>query len=86
MQNFARIEAGLIAELLVTETSPADLFHPDLDWRSAPPEAQIGWHAADSGFAPPASTPAFSMPAPDLAQLEAELAALSAKFAAFKAG
>jgi hypothetical protein len=86
MKHFARLETGCVVELLTTHADPSDIFHPSLNWRETRDDVQIGWLATDTGFEPSTPPVATPTPPPDLAQLQADLSALIAKFAAFQAG
>ena len=86
MKRYARIETGTVVEMMTTQAEPSDLFHASLEWREADAAVEIGWLATDNGFEPPPAQVAVPTPEPDLPQLQAELNALIAKFAAFKAG
>ena len=85
MKTYARIDpAGIVAELLTTEADPATLFHPSLRWQDVSGmDVQVGWRAQDSGFSPP---PAAASPTtvPDIAALQAQLAALASKIASLQ--
>jgi hypothetical protein len=53
VKTFARIEAGIVAELLRTEVALADLFHPALRWvEVVDPAVAPGWVEADGGLVP----------------------------------
>lgn len=86
MTHFARIEAGAVVELLTTHADPSDIFHPSLNWREARDDVQVGWLATENGFEPPPPPVVLPSPIPDLPQLQADLSALIARFAAFQAG
>lgn len=86
MKCFARIEAGTVVEMMTTQAEPSKIFHPLLHWIEADDTVEIGWLATETGFEPPLPTVAVPQPEPDLSQLQVDLNALIAKFAAFKAG
>jgi hypothetical protein len=84
---WARIQEGAVFEL--TDADPAKRFHESLVWQPVPAslasEIRQGWLWNGETFAaPPEAAPAVA-PQPTLAQLRAELAALTAKIAAFAA-
>jgi hypothetical protein len=83
MKTYARIEDGLIAELLRTEDDITSLFHPALSWVevSSQPDIAVGWHFDGTDFTPP-SPPPPAAPGPTIAELQRQLAALSAQLAA----
>lgn len=90
MKTYARIESGLVAEIVTLSEDPAELFHPSLVWREVTtPGVVPGWLAgttdADgvtlfSAPPPPIATPPIT---PSLAQLQSDLATLTAMIAAF---
>jgi hypothetical protein len=83
MRTYARIEAGAVAELLAASQDITHLFHPALHWVDVTGKTvEIGWVMSSEGdFAPP--PPPKPEPAqPTLAQLQAQLAELSARVAA----
>ncbi len=86
MNTYARIHNGVVAELLTTTADPTTLFNPALVWEPVTSSAvAVGWLCATGVFSTP---PAPSLPVlttPSLAQLQAELAALTVKIAALSA-
>ena len=84
MKKFARIEAGVVAELVEGDTIEG-LFHPSLRFVDVTGvDLEVGWLEVDGRFvAPP--PPAETLPTPNLVSLQAELAALAAKIAALQA-
>jgi hypothetical protein len=86
MKTYARIDAGAIAELLTTALDITTLFYPSLTWVDVTGlTVQVGWLQQGGGYvAPPSATN--SLPAPSLADLQAQLASLSAQIAAFQPG
>jgi len=87
MKTFARIQDGRVAELLHTGGDITSMFNPSLRWIdvSAQPEIAEGWTFDGAGFAPPAAPPP-PPPAPTLAELQSQLALLSAQIAALVDG
>lgn len=81
MALFARIEAGVVAELFSTEQAISDVFHAGMAWvDTAGKDVAVGFRHVEGAFFPPApETPA---PAPDKAALQAQIAALAAQVAA----
>lgn len=57
MTRYARIDAGVVAELLDTGVDMATLFPPALYWVPAGDEVLQGWGYADGVFSPPAVIP-----------------------------
>ena len=55
MTTYARVEQGVVRELLETEQRIEELYHPDLLWVNIRdvPEVRPGWIMGDEGFAPP---------------------------------
>ena len=83
MKTYARIQDGLIAELLQTDDDITSLFNPALSWVevSSQPDIAEGWHFDGTNFTPP-SPPPPAAPGPTIAELQTQLAALSAQLAA----
>ena len=82
MRTFARIQDGLVVERFGTTQDIETLFNPALLWIdvSDTPAVAEGWTFDGRNFAPPAVTTA--PPTPSLAELDAELQALTAKIEA----
>ena len=84
MKTYARIEHGRVAELVSTDGDLARLYHPSLAWREVTSTAvQPGWIVTATGFAPPPAPIPTPELLPSLPQLQADLAALIARVAAF---
>jgi hypothetical protein len=85
MKTYARIANNSVAEILVSATNPSLLFHPALRWVdvTVQPSIKIGYVLRNNVFEPPPPPVPVSIQAPTLAQLQAELATLSAQIAAF---
>ncbi len=83
MKTYARISNQTIVELLTTDADPTQLFYPSLQWVDVTGQTvAIGWVQSATGFTAPPPPPPVVIQAPTLAQLQAELAALSAQIAA----
>lgn len=83
MKTYARIQSGLIAELLTTSGDPATLFSPLLHWQDVTGQhVQVGWIQGDTGFTAPPPPTAVPIAPPTIAQLQAELALLTQQIAA----
>ena len=83
MKMYARIDAGVVAELLRTEADPAKLFHPSLRWVvTTDPAIAVGWVAKADTFVPPPMPEAPAASAPTLMQLHARILELEAQVAA----
>ena len=83
MKTFARIQGGIVAELLVTERNVSTMFHPSLVWIDASATSGVaeGWRFDGTEFtAPPAPPPVASMPT--IPELQAQITALHAQMAA----
>lgn len=59
MKKYARIENGLVVELLETDGNIAELFHPDIVWEDVTGISGIaeGWRKTDAGFVRPPAVP-----------------------------
>jgi hypothetical protein len=86
MVNFARIETGVVVELLATESDLSTIFHSALDWREVDTSVDIGWCLTDTGFEAPPPPSVMPQVYPTLPQLQAELTMLVARFEALIAG
>ena len=83
MKTYARVDAGVVAELLRTEANPAKLFHPSLRWMEVTdPAIEIGWTEVSSGFVPPPPAEPAQASAPTLMELHMRLTELAAQVAA----
>lgn len=85
MRTYARIQGGCVAELLKTDGDITAMFNPALVWIdiSAQPSVAEGWQFDGTTFTPPvivSPTP----PVVTLAELQAQIAALSAQLAALQ--
>ncbi|MDE2197907.1 MAG: hypothetical protein KGJ41_02705 [Rhodospirillales bacterium] len=82
MKQYARVADGRIAELFSTDGDITRLFHASLRWVEVTGTAvAVGWVEKGAGFVAPALVPA-SLVVPTVAELQAELATLSARIAA----
>jgi hypothetical protein len=82
MRTYARIQDGVVAELLKTDADVTSLFAPGLAWVdvSAQPEVRESWRLDGKTFAPPPELPA-TVSAPSVAELRARLAVIDARLA-----
>lgn len=73
MTMYARVEQGVVRELLETEQRIEELYHPDLLWVNIQdtPDVSPGWTVGHEGFAPPESRQETEAAAPvvDIAEL-----------------
>jgi hypothetical protein len=83
MRTYARIRSGLVVELLKTDGDITSMFNPELVWVevSSQPNIAEGWHFDGESFLPPTAPPPMP-PAPTVAELQAQIAALGAQLAA----
>ena len=83
MKTYARIQDGLIVELLTTDGNISTMFNPTLVWLDVSSQSGIaeGWSFDGENFVPPAA-PASPVTLPTIAELQAQIAALSAQLAA----
>ncbi len=84
MRTYARIQDGCVAELLKTDGDITAMFNPELVWIdvSAQPSVAEGWQFNGTTFTTPVIVPP-TAPVVTLAELQAQIAALSAQLAAF---
>ena len=83
MRTYARIQDGLIAELLKTDGDITNMFNPALVWVdvSSQPNVADGWNYDGTDFTAPAVSPR-AISGPTLVELQAQIAALSAQLTA----
>jgi hypothetical protein len=86
MKTYARIQNDVVAELFSTDADISQLFNPVLFWVDVTGQTAIaeGWRYDGASFSAPAAvagTPA----KPTIADLEAQIAVLTAQIAALKA-
>jgi hypothetical protein len=86
MKTYARIQDGLIAELLKTDGDITSMFSPVLVWVDVSSHQGVaeGWSFDGTNFTPP-HTPPPAAPVPTLVELQAQLAAISAQLATLSA-
>ena len=82
MKTYARIQDGLVAELLQTSRDITAMFCPELIWIeiSSHPEVTVGWHYDGTRFTAPPQPPQ-EPPLPTIAELQTQIASLSAQLA-----
>lgn len=85
MKTFARIDGQVVAELLTTDLDITERFNSALIWIDVSSVIGIspGWQQRATNFVPPPAPPAPI--APSLAQLQAQLSAISVQIAALSA-
>jgi hypothetical protein len=83
MKTYARIQDGRVAEVLKTDRDIRAMFNPLLVWVdvSSQPDVVEGWDFDGTHFTPPAEPPAAAQ-LPTIAELQAQLAAITAQLAA----
>jgi len=83
MKIYARIQNGLVAELLTTDKDIRTMFHPALIWIdvTSQPDIRYGWQFDGGNFSPPVVLPS-APPLPTISDLQAQITALSAQLAA----
>jgi hypothetical protein len=86
-KTYARIQSGVVAEILHTDAAISTLFHSGIVWVDITGETKIveGWRFDGARFAP-AVAPAVAVGMPTMPQILAELALLKAEIAAIKTG
>ncbi len=84
MKTYARIQDGRVAELLKTDGDIANMFNPGLVWVdvSAHSEVGAGWLFDGTNFRAPSPPPPPHAAVATIADLQAQLAAVSAQIAA----
>jgi hypothetical protein len=83
MRTYARIQNGIVAELLRTDGDVTSMFNPALVWVDVSSQTDVneGWCFDGKNFTAAARHDT-SAQAPSIAELQAQLAALSAQLAA----
>jgi hypothetical protein len=83
MKKYARIQDGLVVELLTTERDITTMFNPALVWVDVSSHAAIseGWRIDGDNSTPPSASPP-PAPAPTLAELQAQIVTLRAQIEA----
>lgn len=83
IRTYARIQDGIVAEVLKTNADIATMYSPMLVWVDVTTQVGIrdGWRFDGKTFSPPAALTS-NVSAPTIAELRAQLAALGAKIAA----
>ncbi|MGI4802541.1 MAG: hypothetical protein ACRYG8_52625 [Janthinobacterium lividum] len=72
MTMYARVEQGVVRELVQTDQRIEDLYHPDLLWVDVrdTPDVRPGWLVGHEGFAPPEPEDILAVAPPiDIAEL-----------------
>jgi hypothetical protein len=87
MKTYARIQDGLVAELLRTAGDITSMFNPALVWIDVSDRADVaeGWRFDGTAFSPPPAPPPPAAPVTTIVELQAQLAALSQQLAALAA-
>lgn len=85
MKTYARIQDGVVVELLSIDVDITDRYHPALIWLDVTSVVSIapGWQKSALGFLPPPAPPPVAVPT--LAQLKAQLATIGAQLATLTA-
>jgi hypothetical protein len=83
MRLYARIQDGVVAELLATDGDITTMFNPALLWVdiSSRPEISAGWQLDGTEFIAPSPAPPAAPPL-TIAELQAQIAQLSAQLTA----
>jgi hypothetical protein len=83
MKTYARIQEGVVAELLKTDNDITTMFVPSLLWVDVSSDTGIreGWRYDGKSFAAPAAIPA-PPSIPTLADLQSQLTELSVRITA----
>ena len=86
MKTYARIQDGLVAELLETDGDITSMFSPALIWVDISSLFNVaeGWRYDGTSFEAPSAPPP-AAPAPTIAELQAQIAALGVQIAALVA-
>ena len=89
MRTYARVENGMVAEIIGTSVDINSLFHPSLHWVDVTEQTvQVGWMQGNDGTftLPPLPGPAPMLTLPSLVELLAEITALREQVAQLHAG
>jgi hypothetical protein len=83
MKLYARIQDGVVAELLRTDGDISTMFHPTISWVDVSSEVEIsdGWSFDGRNFTPPPAAPPVAKVS-TIAELQAQIATISARLAA----
>lgn len=83
MNTYARIQNGVVAEIISTAADPATLFNPALIWEAvSQPDITVGWTYSNGSFAAPVPPATPTLTLPSLSQLQTELTTIQAQIAA----
>ena len=83
MSRFARIQNGVVAEIISTTIDPSTLFNPALVWEPvSQPDITVGWTYANGDFSAPVPPATPTLTLPSLSQLQNELTTIQAQIAA----
>lgn len=82
-KKYARIENGLVAELLVTDGNISEMFVPGIVWIDVSSVRNVseGWRFEGGQFIQPALPERSNNSSPSLKELQQQLAALGARVA-----
>jgi len=82
MRTYARIQDGVVAELLKTGSDITKMFSPSLVWVDVTSQTQVkdGWHFDGKEFTPPPAVSQLAQ-ALTLSELQSQINALQAKLA-----
>jgi hypothetical protein len=83
MKMYARIQDGVVAELLRTDGDISTMFHSTISWVDVSSEVGIsdGWSFDGKNFTPQTAVPTVER-VPTIPELQAQIAAISAQLAA----
>jgi len=81
MKTYARIEGGRVAEFFSTASDIRQLFHPSLVWVDVTKQSDVklGWTFDGKAFNAPAPVPLTTSEVITVAELQRQLAVLSAQ-------
>ena len=83
IRRLARIDAGVVVEILEAKLDPSQLFHSSLQFIDVTDQTTVGlnWRYDGSVFTPPIAVPLVTPSVPAMSDLKAQIDLLSEQFA-----
>ena len=83
MNSYARIQNGVVSEIIATAADPSTLFNPALVWEPVSlPDVTVGWTFTNGSFSAPVPSAPPTLTLPSLSQLQNELTTIQTQIAA----